>query len=321
MEAAGETLSFSRQQRRPAAPACARPGRHRGRFRKIHCSAKRAHWPANRPFPAKSRTTNLGPFGEVIRATGPMAKVNPFRFSTKYQDDETDIIMYPHRPYSPSTGRFLSRDPIGELGFRTSDLVARYNSLLSENIASAASTDRDPPDIPGTEDMDMPPELVDALHSPYRFVDNNPVSLIDPLGEDIYLQTGNNSGNPVNDRIHQQICVDTWSGKIGCCGTKTEKRCFSFGQTGHRLPIPSMTWLFWHEFNAGGPLVGEVYETDYTGGTVVGTIKTTCKQDIVWLTGELARVGATDTYSVARHNCRRYSQYEFRDAPSLMGPP
>src|SRR5580692_3554463 len=27
-----------------------------------------------------------GPFGEVIRTTGPMAKVNPFRFSTKYQD-------------------------------------------------------------------------------------------------------------------------------------------------------------------------------------------------------------------------------------------
>ncbi len=34
-----------------------------------------------------------GPFGEVIRATGPMAKVNPFRFSTKYQDDETDLVM------------------------------------------------------------------------------------------------------------------------------------------------------------------------------------------------------------------------------------
>ena len=35
-----------------------------------------------------------GPFGEVIRATGPMAKANPFRFSTKYQDDETDLLYY-----------------------------------------------------------------------------------------------------------------------------------------------------------------------------------------------------------------------------------
>ena len=35
-----------------------------------------------------------GPFGEVIHATGPLAKANPFRFSTKYQDDETDLLYY-----------------------------------------------------------------------------------------------------------------------------------------------------------------------------------------------------------------------------------
>ena len=31
-----------------------------------------------------------GPFGEMIRASGP-AKSNPIRFSTKYTDDETDL--------------------------------------------------------------------------------------------------------------------------------------------------------------------------------------------------------------------------------------
>jgi RHS repeat-associated protein len=73
-----------------------------------------------------------GPFGEVIRATGPMAKVNPFRFSTDYYDDETDIIMYPRRPYSPSAGRFLTRDPIGENGgVNLYDLVA--NNPVNEN--------------------------------------------------------------------------------------------------------------------------------------------------------------------------------------------
>jgi hypothetical protein len=35
-----------------------------------------------------------GPFGEIIRATGPMAKFNPLRFSTKYQDEETDLVYY-----------------------------------------------------------------------------------------------------------------------------------------------------------------------------------------------------------------------------------
>jgi len=44
-----------------------------------------------------SATYEYGPFGEVIRATGPMAKANPFRFSSKYQDDETDLLYYGYR--------------------------------------------------------------------------------------------------------------------------------------------------------------------------------------------------------------------------------
>jgi RHS repeat-associated protein len=63
---------------------------------------------------AKSHTSNFGPFGETIRASGEMAKANSFRFSTKYQDDETGLLYYGYRWYDPSTGRFLSRDPIQE---------------------------------------------------------------------------------------------------------------------------------------------------------------------------------------------------------------
>ena len=59
---------------------------------------------------------DYGPFGEVIRATGPMAKANPFRFSTKYQDDETDLLYYVHRYLNTSTGRWINRDPIEENG-------------------------------------------------------------------------------------------------------------------------------------------------------------------------------------------------------------
>jgi RHS repeat-associated protein len=43
-----------------------------------------------------------------------MAKANPFRFSTKYQDDETDLLYYGYRYYSSSTGRWPNRDPLGE---------------------------------------------------------------------------------------------------------------------------------------------------------------------------------------------------------------
>ena len=45
-----------------------------------------------------------------------MAKANPYRLSTKYQDDETDLIYYGYLYYNPSTGRWPNRDPIGERG-------------------------------------------------------------------------------------------------------------------------------------------------------------------------------------------------------------
>jgi RHS repeat-associated protein len=40
-----------------------------------------------------------------------------FWFSTKYLDHETGNYYYGYRYYSPSLGRFPSRDPIGEQGF------------------------------------------------------------------------------------------------------------------------------------------------------------------------------------------------------------
>lgn len=57
-----------------------------------------------------------GPFGEGLRVSGPWAWANPFRFSTKFQDEETDLYYYGYRYYNASTGRWLSRDPIQEEG-------------------------------------------------------------------------------------------------------------------------------------------------------------------------------------------------------------
>ena len=42
-----------------------------------------------------------GPFGELIRATGPMAKANPFRFATKFRDDESGLIYIGYRYFDP----------------------------------------------------------------------------------------------------------------------------------------------------------------------------------------------------------------------------
>ena len=57
-----------------------------------------------------------GPFGEPIRLSGPAAANNPFRFSTKRTCNTTDLVVYEYRAYSPSFGRWLSRDPLGQVG-------------------------------------------------------------------------------------------------------------------------------------------------------------------------------------------------------------
>ena len=59
-----------------------------------------------------------GPFHELLRATGPMARENVFLAATKYQDWETGFYYYGYRYYAPGTGRWLSRDPIEERGGR-----------------------------------------------------------------------------------------------------------------------------------------------------------------------------------------------------------
>jgi hypothetical protein len=81
-------------------------------FRKGCPSRFRSHHLLTLMLPARARTCFEGPFGEVLRATGVMAKANPFRFSTKYQDDETDLLYYGYRYYSARKGsnrRFAPR--------------------------------------------------------------------------------------------------------------------------------------------------------------------------------------------------------------------
>ncbi|MEZ5300445.1 MAG: RHS repeat-associated core domain-containing protein [Verrucomicrobiales bacterium] len=56
------------------------------------------------------------PFGKAVEKTYSWADGNPFRFSTKYFDEETGFYYYGYRYYDPEHGRWASRDPIGEQG-------------------------------------------------------------------------------------------------------------------------------------------------------------------------------------------------------------
>src|SRR5699024_9180942 len=62
-------------------------------------------------------------------------ELNPFGFSTKYRDEETELYYYGYKYYTPSMGWFLNRDPIEEqgglnlYGFVTNDPVSAWDYL------------------------------------------------------------------------------------------------------------------------------------------------------------------------------------------------
>ena len=86
-------------------------------------------------------TYDYGPFGEPLRQSGEYASLNPFRFSTKYTDDESGLIEFGHRYYGPLDGRWKTRDPIDEeggvnlYGFLGNDGENRWDYLGLDFIA------------------------------------------------------------------------------------------------------------------------------------------------------------------------------------------
>jgi len=96
------------------------------------------------PFSVEARESasyEYGPFGENRSTTGELGapasggthqgQRNPFRFSTKYTDAETGLVYYGYRYYSPSMGRWVSRDPMGEVDV---NVYAAMRNAMSLNI-------------------------------------------------------------------------------------------------------------------------------------------------------------------------------------------
>ncbi|MBM3854424.1 MAG: RHS repeat-associated core domain-containing protein, partial [Verrucomicrobia bacterium] len=90
------------------------------------------------------------PYGELLRNVAPdsAAAGQPFRFSTKFTDDETGLVYYGHRFYSPSQGRFLGRDPKQEPGGLNLYGFCRNNSInLWDYLGMKPDWDGSPGDV------------------------------------------------------------------------------------------------------------------------------------------------------------------------------
>ena len=152
----------------------------------------------------------------------------------------------------------------------------------------------------------------------YAFCENNAISKYDAFGHNVILTSGNRNASwwQIGNRfLHQEICVDTWNwNKKSCCWRREGRLCFSFMAIGLGFGSPGDNWLGMSSIKGPGILRGEVYSTGDQGLEDTETLETTVCQDMSFLAYLISLDGKNDTYSVARHSCRTFSQAMFEEA-------
>ncbi len=94
-----------------------------------------------------------GPFGELVRAVGPLEQINPLLASTKCFDWQSRLCYYGYRYYDASTGRWLSRDPLGERGgvnliaFWENDRINNIDALGLQGVIKGPGPDWTAPSL------------------------------------------------------------------------------------------------------------------------------------------------------------------------------
>jgi RHS repeat-associated protein len=127
------------------------------------------------------------PFGNTIVATGSMVNDFHFWFSTKYLDHETGLYYYGYRYYSPSLGRWLSRDPIGDEGsiyWLQKQQVVKKQQNISMGMPIIYYKHNNTFDMISKDININPQSLLDVhrIRHPYAFTDNGPNNRYDILG-------------------------------------------------------------------------------------------------------------------------------------------
>jgi RHS repeat-associated protein len=90
------------------------------------------------------------PFGNTISKSGTLADANTYRFSSKEINTYSGMYYYLHRFYDPPTQRWINRDPLGDRAFQDLGRFASSRRRVDSHL--------------------------------FIFAENDPVSLLDPLG-------------------------------------------------------------------------------------------------------------------------------------------
>ena len=134
------------------------------------------------------------PFGEVLNFDVGWQLTNPWRFSSEYAEVKLATVYYNYRHYDPNVGRWMSRDPLSEVGCL----------LLTPAIKNFSKG-------------------IDSSH--YQLVENNPIDKVDVIGLspcNCHLKATCESW--CNSEIAKEGMVDgysrcnlTWFGRVMTC--------------------------------------------------------------------------------------------------------
>jgi hypothetical protein len=162
-----------------------------------------------------------------------MANANPFRFSTKYCDEETGLVYYGYRYYQPTTGRWLNRDPIGD-----TMTGAQVSGEIDELRALASGTDGEDywVEFQG-KNVSLRQALADRAHlelsgglNPFAFAGNDPLSNWDYLGLKYEFCDDEPSKTPPHECLKKvsrrhNIGIARWT-VYACVRRKCNFRCY-----------------------------------------------------------------------------------------------
>jgi hypothetical protein len=90
------------------------------------------------------------------------------------------VTVYGYRHYTPKTGQFLGRDPIGDVAFRFVQAKIQETSIVTNQLRKILESDEN---RTFDDNIDVCAVILSSIEmSLYRFSGNRPVSLLDILG-------------------------------------------------------------------------------------------------------------------------------------------
>ncbi|MCZ7593235.1 MAG: RHS repeat-associated core domain-containing protein [Kiritimatiellae bacterium] len=121
------------------------------------------------------------PFGNIVALSGDLAGINPFRFSSKYWDEEVGVYYYGYRFYSPEMARWINRDPIEERGGLNLYVLAQNTpantidplGLLQDHVSYAVYLSG----LGGGIDVDTDTQMKDCCSDDGKMVKNGDIKL------------------------------------------------------------------------------------------------------------------------------------------------